>query len=57
MSRARLTSDKPIDVFKVKAKNRGDPKYERPLQAYQHLVQTDRRAGTYCMACAAPMPA
>lgn len=57
MSRAGLTSDKPIDVFKVKARNKGDPKYEKPLHAYQLLVQTDRRAGTYCMACAAPMPA
>jgi len=57
MSRAGLTSDKPIDVFKVKAKNRGDPKYERPLQAYHLLVQTDRRAGTYFMPCSAPIPA
>lgn len=57
MSRAGLTSDKPIDVFKVKVRNKGDPKYEGPLHAYQLLVQTDRRAGTYGMACAAPMSA
>ena len=53
MSRAGCSSDKPIDVFKVKPKFQGDPKYEQPLQAYKALVQTDRRAGTYVMACAA----
>ena len=52
MSRAGLTSDKPIDVFKVKPQNKGDPKYERPLRAYKLLVDTDRRAGTYCLPCA-----
>ena len=53
MSRAGCTSDKPIDVFKVKPKYQGDPKYELPLQAYKTLAQTDRRAGTYVMRCAA----
>ncbi len=53
MSRADCSSDKPIDVFKVKPKFQGDPKYELPLQAYRTLVQTDRRAGTYVMPCAA----
>ena len=53
MSRAGCSSDKPIDVFKVKPKFQGDPKYELPLQAYKALVQTDRRAGTYVMPCAA----
>ena len=57
MARAGLTSDKPIDVFKVKSENKGDPKYERPLRAYKLLVQTNRRAGTYAMPCAATMPA
>jgi hypothetical protein len=52
MSRADCSSDKPIDVFKVKPKFQGDPKYELPLQAYRTLVQTDRRAGTYVMPCA-----
>lgn len=53
MSRAGLTSDKPIDVFKVKTKNKGDPKYEGPLRAYRALVKTNQRAGTYAMPCAA----
>ena len=52
MSRAGYTSDKPIDVFKVKPKFQGESKYELPLQAYKTLVQTDRRAGTYVMPCA-----
>jgi hypothetical protein len=53
MSRAGLTSDKPIDVFKVKTKNKGDPKYEGPLRAYRELVKSNQRAGTYAMPCAA----
>ncbi|MGY8904453.1 MAG: hypothetical protein ACKVIH_07895 [Burkholderiales bacterium] len=53
MARAGLTSDKPIDVFKVKTKNKGDPKYEGPLRAYKALVKTNQRAGTYAMPCAA----
>ena len=53
MSRAGCTSDKPIDVFKVKAKFQGEAKYEMADLAYKALVQTDRRAGTYVMSCAA----
>ena len=53
MSRAGCSSDKPIDVFKVKSKFQGEAKYELPDLAYKALVQTDRRAGTYVMACAA----
>jgi hypothetical protein len=49
MTRAGLSSDKPIDVFKVKKQNKGDPKYEAPLRAYQTLVKTNQRAGTYVM--------
>lgn len=52
MSRAGFKSDKPIDVFKVKPKYKGDPKYERPHRAYTALVQTNQRAGTYSMSCA-----
>lgn len=55
MNKAARGSTKPIDVFKVKAKNKGDAKYEGPLQAYKTLVATDRRAGTYAMHCAAPV--
>lgn len=56
MSRAGLSSDKPIDVFKVKTKNKENPKYEGPLRAYKALVKTNQRAGTYAMPCAALMP-
>jgi hypothetical protein len=55
MGRAKLKSDKPIDVFKVKAENKGNPKYEDPLRAYQELVIANQRAGTYVMPCAAPV--
>ncbi|MDO3530817.1 hypothetical protein Q3O93_02665 [Ralstonia pseudosolanacearum] len=51
MNKAGLDSSKPIDVFKVKAQNKGDPRYEGPLHAYKTLVATDRRAGTYAMSC------
>lgn len=52
MSRAGLASDKPVDVFKVKAQHKGDARYERPLRAYKELVRTNQRAGTYAMPCA-----
>jgi hypothetical protein len=52
MSRAGLASDKPVDVFKVKAQHKGDPRYERPLRAYKGIVKTNQRAGTYAMPCA-----
>lgn len=50
MSRAGLASDKPVDVFKVKAQHKGDPRYESPLLAYKRLVKTNKRAGTYSFA-------
>lgn len=50
MGKAGLESSKPIDVFKVKKQNKGDPRYEGPYHAYQALVETDRRAGTYALA-------
>lgn len=50
MSRAVLTSDKPIEVFKVKAQHKGDPRYEGPLRAYKALVKANQRAGTCAMA-------
>lgn len=52
MSRAGLASDKPVDVFKVKAQHKGDARYEGPLRAYKALVKTNRRAGSYFMPCA-----
>jgi len=57
MSRAGLDSDKPIDLFKLKAQHKGDPRYEGPLRAYKALVQTNQRAGTYALSCAAAMTA
>jgi hypothetical protein len=53
MGRADLQSDKPIDVFKVKARDKGKPESERPLAAYRALVVTQQRAGLYSMPCAA----
>jgi hypothetical protein len=53
MARAKLDSDKPIDVFKVKAQHKGDTRYEGPLRAYKEFVKTNQRAGTYAMTCAA----
>ncbi len=49
MNKAGLGSSKPIDVFKVKTQNKGDPKYEGPLYAYKTLIDSDRRSGTYAM--------
>lgn len=53
MSRARSSSSKPIDVFKVKSEKRGNPKYEGPLRAYEKLVIVIKNPGTYAMPCAA----
>lgn len=50
MREAGLSSEKPMDVFKVKASNRGDPVYEGPLQAYGQLVLRQRREGLYRLA-------
>lgn len=50
MREAGLASERPIDVFKVKAANRGDPRYEGPLKAYETLVIRHRRLGLYQLA-------
>lgn len=47
MRQAGLASEKPMDIFKIKAANRGDPLYEGPLQAYEQLVRRQRRLGLY----------
>jgi hypothetical protein len=47
MRDAGLASERPIDVFKVKAAKRGDPAYEGPLLAYKRLVIRQRRMGLY----------
>ena len=51
MREAGLASDRPMDVFKVKAANRGDPVYEGPRQAYEQLVSRQRRLGLYQLVC------
>ncbi|PUE20422.1 hypothetical protein B9Z38_16635 [Limnohabitans sp. MMS-10A-160] len=52
MERAGLDSDKPIDVFKVKSRDKGKPGVDRPLIAYRKLVNTQKRQGLYAMPCA-----
>lgn len=47
MREAGLDSARPIDVFKIKAANRGDVLYEGPLLAYERLVSRQRRLGLY----------
>jgi hypothetical protein len=49
MSKAHLSSDKLIDVFKVKAANKSDPTYEGPMHAYKTLVVRNRRLGLYSL--------
>ncbi|GIX24859.1 MAG: hypothetical protein KatS3mg122_2090 [Caldimonas sp.] len=53
MRRAGLDSAKPIDVFKVKARDRGKPEAEGPLVAYRALVVDAAARGLYAMPCAA----
>lgn len=53
MERAGLDSDKPIDVFKVKSRDKGKPGADRPLMAYRELVVTVQRQGLYSMPCSA----
>lgn len=53
MDRAGLDSDKLIDLFKVKARDKGKPEAEGPLAAYRTLVVAQRRQGLYSMPCAA----
>ncbi|SCK61296.1 hypothetical protein VAR608DRAFT_7037 [Variovorax sp. HW608] len=53
MQRAGLGSDKPIDVFKIKAKDKGKPEPAAQHAAYGAVVVTQKRAGLYAMPCAA----
>ncbi|PIT76687.1 hypothetical protein B9Z41_10340 [Limnohabitans sp. JirII-31] len=50
MSKAHLSSEKLIDVFKVKASNKGNLLYEGPLFVYKKLVVRNRRLGLYSFA-------
>jgi len=54
MDRTGLGSEKPIDLFKVKARDRGKPEHEGPLFVYRALVKSRRREGLYWMPCATP---
>lgn len=53
MKRAELDSDKPIDLFKIKAKDKDKPRPAARLAAYHALVRTQQREGLYAMPCAA----
>lgn len=52
MQRGGLSSDKPIDLFKVKPCGKGKPEAEGPLFACRALVVTQKRQGLYAMPCA-----
>jgi hypothetical protein len=52
MDRAGLQSDKLVDVFKVKARDKDKPEAHGPLFAYRALVVTHKRQGLYAMPCA-----
>lgn len=51
MERAGLNSDKPIDVFKVKARDKGKLGAKLPLIAYRELVSIQKRQGLYSLPC------
>ena len=53
MQRAGQKSDKPSDLFKIKAKDKGKPEPAAQHAAYGALVITQQRAGLYSMPCAA----
>ncbi len=53
MQRAGLSSDKLVDVFKTKARNKGKPGAGGPKFAYDRLVSRNRREGLYWLACSA----
>ena len=48
-----VPQQKPIDLFKIKSKDKGKPEHEARLAAYYALVVTQQRAGLYSMPCAA----
>jgi hypothetical protein len=47
MRAAGLSSDRPMDTFKIKTANRDDPFYQGPLHAFERLVNLQRRLGLY----------
>ena len=46
-------NNKPIDLFKIKAKDKDNPLHQARLAAYGALVVTRQHAGLYSMPCAA----
>ena len=52
LNKANLSSDKLIDLFKIKTKNKGNPKYELQKMAYDRLISCKSREGLYWMDCA-----
>ena len=52
MERADLDSDKLIDLFKVKARDRDKPEAWGPKHAYDTLVSKNKREGLYWLPCA-----
>jgi len=55
MRKAQSDSDRPGDLFKIKAQNKGDPRYERQKLAFDTLVMRKKdRESSYWMPCAAP---
>ena len=52
MAKAGLKSDKPIDVFKVKTRDKGKLGVDRPMLAYKNLVESQKREGLYALPCA-----
>lgn len=53
MQHAGYESDKLIDLFKVKSRDKGRPEAGGPKFAYDTLVSRNRREGLYWMPCAA----
>ncbi len=53
MDRAGLESDKLVDLFKVKARDRDKPEAWGPKHAYDTLVSKNKREGLYWLSCAA----
>jgi hypothetical protein len=49
MQRAGRESDKPVDVFKVKSRDKGKPEVEARLAAYHSLVVSEQRSGLYAI--------
>ncbi len=54
MREAGLSSERPMDIFKVKSSRKSDPAYAGPLFAYEQLVVRQRRLGLYQLVTSLP---